>query len=169
VAAEDEFLKHINEYFARFEETPPPPDELEERRTRELHEKEVKVEGVYEHPRGAFVLLRDSQGRRMPIWIGPAEALSITLALEGHGAPRPLTHDLLKRVLDELGATIEGALVDDLYSNTYYAKLSVRRNGQSVDIDCRPSDAIAMALRVKCPIYVAEHVLQEAQIEWHDE
>ncbi|MBI3912387.1 MAG: bifunctional nuclease family protein [Armatimonadetes bacterium] len=167
MAPDDEFLKQFNEYFAHREEAL--PDELEERRARELNEKEVKVEGVYEHPRGAFVLLRDVNGRRMPIWIGQAEALSISLALEGNGPPRPLTHDLLKRVLDETGATIEAALVDDLYSNTYYAKLTLRRNGSSVDIDCRPSDAIAMALRTKSPIYVADHVLEEAQVEWHEE
>ena len=105
----------------------------------------------------------------MPIWIGTAEALSISIALEGAVTPRPLTHDLIKILLDRLSATVEAVLVDDLYNNTYYAKLSVRVNGKLMDIDCRPSDAIAVALRTKVPIYVADAVLEEAQMEWHEE
>ncbi len=164
---EDDILRQINEQFSNFGEIA--PEELEARRKRDLHEKEVKVVGVYEHARGTFVLLRDSRNRAMPIWIGTAEALSISLAVEGQPPPRPLTHDLVKILLDKLGATVDAVLVDDLYSNTYYAKLSLRVNSKVIDIDCRPSDAIAVALRSKVPIYVADWILEEAQMEWHEE
>ena len=169
MSAEDDFLKNIKNEFGDLGHSVNPPDELEERRARALNEKEVRVQGVYEHPRGAFVLLKDGRGRAMPIWIGQAEALSISLALEGQSTPRPLTHDLVKSVVDRLGAQIEYALVDDLYNNTYYAKLHVIQNGKVVDIDCRPSDAIAVALRMKCPVYVADAVLEEAQVDWLEE
>jgi uncharacterized protein len=167
VTPDDEFLRQFNESFGDLGEAP--PEELEARRSRELNEKEVKVVGVYEHPRGAFVLLRDTRGRAMPIWIGQAEALSISIAIEGTPPPRPLTHDLLKSVLERLNATVEAVLVDDLYNNTYYAKLSVRVDSKVIDIDCRPSDAIALAMRVKVPIYVADAVLEEAQVDWQEE
>src|SRR5262249_32063153 len=146
------------------------PDEaVEARRRRELNEKEVKVVGVYEHPKGAFVLLRDGRGRAMPIFIGHPEALSISLAIEGQATPRPLTHDLIRSLLERLGASVEAALVDDLYNNTYYAKITLRTNGTPMDVDCRPSDAIAVALRAKAPIYVADAVLEEAQVEWREQ
>jgi len=167
VAADDEFLKRFNESFHEAGE--PAPEEVERRQARDLNEKEVKVQGVYEHPKGAFVLLRDSRGRAMPIWIGHAEALSISLAIEGHTTPRPLTHDLFRIVLERLGATVDCVLVDDLYNNTYYAKISLRSNGKAMEIDCRPSDAIAVALRTKVPIYVADAVLEEAQVEWREQ
>lgn len=164
---DDEFLKRINEHFGEMGEGV--PEEVESRRSRELNEREVKVVGVYEHPKGAFVLLKDTRGRAMPIWIGHAEALSISLAVEGHSTPRPLTHDLLRSVLDRLGATVDAVLVDDLYNNTYYAKISLRVNGKVCDVDCRPSDAIAVALRARAPIYVADAVLEEAQVEWREQ
>jgi len=167
VPEEDDILRQINEQFSNFGEIA--PEELEARRNRDLHEKEVKVVGVYEHTRGAFVLLRDARNRAMPIWIGQAEALSISIAVEAQPTPRPLTHDLVKILLDKLGATVDAVLVDDLYNNTYYAKLSLRVNGKVLDIDCRPSDAIAVALRARVPIYVADHVLEQGQMEWHEE
>jgi bifunctional DNase/RNase len=167
VPDEDDLLRELQEQFKNAGEIP--PEELETRRGKELHEKEVKVVGVYEHARGAFVLLRDARGRAMPIWIGTAEALSISIALEGATTPRPLTHDLIKLLLDRLGATVDAVLVDDLYNNTYYAKLSLRWDSKVIDIDCRPSDAIAIALRSRVPIYVADAVLEEAQMEWNEE
>jgi bifunctional DNase/RNase len=167
VASEDEFLRQFNEQFGKPGDIP--PEELEARRSRELNEKEVKVVGVYDHPRGPFVLLRDSRGRAMPIWIGSAEALSISIALEGTATQRPLTHELMRQVLERMGGKIEYALVDDLWSNTYYAKLNLQTNGKTMDIDCRPSDAIALAVRARVPIYVADHVLEEAQVEWQEE
>jgi bifunctional DNase/RNase len=147
--------------------------EIENRQPRQLDEKEVQVVGVYEHqeqglPPGfsppAFVLLRDRQGRQVLIWIGRSEAFAISLALEDKTPDRPLTHDLLKSVLDRLGGKVERVLIDDLWQDTYYAKLAVSENGDALDIDARPSDAIAVALRAKAPIYMAEYVLEQAAI-----
>ncbi len=164
---EDDFLKQFNQFFGEMGDAP--SEELEARRSRELNEKEVRVVGVYEHPKGAFVLLRDSRSRAMPIWIGHAEALSISLAIEGHSTPRPLTHDLIRQLLERLNASVDAVLVDDLYNNTYYAKISLRTNGKVMDVDCRPSDAIAVALRARAPIYVADAVLEAAQVEWREQ
>jgi len=174
LASEDEFLKQFNEHF-RFapregdkEETP--PEEIEARRRRELNEKEVRVVGVYEHPQsGAFVLLRDTRGRNLPIWIGQPEAYSISMAIDGAAPARPMSHDLMKLLVERLGARIEYVLVDDLYNNVFYAKLAVAQNGKELEVDCRPSDAIALGLRFKAPIYVADAVLEEGQWELNEE
>ena len=168
---DDEFLKQFNEQFGHRSFQPSegeeaPAEEAEARRARELHEKEVKVHGVYEHPQGGmFVLLRDSRSRNLPIWIGQPEAVSIHVAVEGSTATRPMTHDLLKLLVERLSGGVEYVLVDDLYNNVFYAKIALRQNGKTAEIDCRPSDAIATALRFRAPIYVAEHVLEEGQ--WH--
>jgi uncharacterized protein len=175
VASDDEFLRQFNEQFQKLTgeikgDQDSPPEEVEARRRRELNEKEVRVVGVYEHPQGgAFVLLRDSRGRNLPIWIGQAEALSISLAIEGGSTPRPMTHDLTKLIMDRLEAAIDCVLVDDLYNNVYYAKVTIRQNERQLEIDCRPSDAIAMALRFKAPIYVADAVLEEGHMELTEE
>lgn len=144
-------------------------DEEENRTPRDLDEKEVKVMGVYEHLEqgmepAAFVLLRDSRGRQVLIWIGRYEAYAISLALEGATPDRPMTHDLMKNLVDRLGGRMERIVIDDLWHETYYAKISVGNNGSVVDVDSRPSDAIALALRAKAPIYVAESVLQQAAV-----
>lgn len=147
--------------------------EIENRQPRRLDEKEVQVVGVYEHeeqgaPEGysapAFVLLRDRQARQVLIWVGRFEAYAISVALEGAAFDRPMTHDLLKNVLERLGGTVERILIDDLWQDTYYAKISVSLNGHVIDIDCRPSDAIALALRAKAPIYMAEAVLEQGSV-----
>ena len=134
-----------------------------------LEEKEVKVMGVYEHLEqgmepAAFVLLRDNRGRQVLIWIGRYEAYAISLALEGSTPDRPMTHDLLKNMMDRLGGRMERVVIDDLWHETYYAKISLASNGHFVDVDSRPSDAIALALRARAPIYVAESVLQQAAV-----
>ena len=122
----------------------------------------VNIEGVYEDDRGrSFVILRDSTSRVLPIWIGPCEAFSISLALEGKIIPRPMTHDLMKNMLELLEADIESILVDDLSEGTYYARLTLKANGRSLNIDARPSDAIALALRTSAPVFVAERVMQD--------
>lgn len=147
--------------------------EIENRQPRRLDEKEVQVIGVYEHqeqglPPGlsppAFVLLRDKQGRQVLIFIGRSEAFAISLALEEKTSERPLTHDLMKNLADRLGCKIEQVLIDDLWQDTYYAKIAISVNGNSIEIDSRPSDAIALALRAKAPIYMAEYVLEQAAI-----
>jgi uncharacterized protein len=129
-------------------------------------EKSVTVVGVYEHPQGgAFVLLRDEGERNLPIWIGQAEALSIALALEGGSTPRPMTHDLLKLMVEQLGGAVERAVINDLKENVYYARTTLRQGGESIEIDCRPSDVIAVALRFNAPISVAEHVMAQGHME----
>ncbi len=179
MATDDEFLKQFNEHFQKMttggvEGEELSPEEAEGRRGRELNEREVRIRGVYEHPQsGAFVLLRDSRGRNLPIWIGQPEAISISLAIEGQSPQRPMTHDLLKLVMERLNATVEMVLIDDLYNNVFYAKLVLRRTDKSgeksMEIDCRPSDAIATGIRFRAPIYVADAVLEEGQCELNEE
>jgi bifunctional DNase/RNase len=174
VASEDDKdLRELNEQFRRGMgfggegggEEAVPPEELEARRSRELNEKEVKVVGVYQAPHGgAFVLLRDTRSRNLPIWIDESQAVSISLALgESSGPARPMTHDLMKLLVERLGGAVEYILVDDLYNNVYYAKIALRQGEKTSEIDCRPSDAIAVGVRFKVPIYVADHVLEEGQ------
>jgi bifunctional DNase/RNase len=168
VASDDDILKQAYEHFQRknFDLKPAgeevPPEELEARRGRELNEKEVKVVGVYQHPSGgAFVLLRDTRARNLPIWIGEPEAVSISLAIENSATPRPMTHDLTKLLIERLGGSVEYILVDDLHNNVYYAKIVLQQGGKPAEVDCRPSDAIAIAVRFRAPIYVADDVLEE--------
>ena len=140
--------------------------ENENRAPRSLNEKEVKVMGVYAHQdqgtiASHFVLLRDNRGRRVPIFVGQFEAWAISLALEGDAPDRPFTHDLIRLMLDRLEATIERVVIDDLWNETFYAKIGlVKAGGETIEIDARPSDAIALALRVRAPIYMAETVLE---------
>ena len=135
-----------------------------------LDEKEVKVIGVYEHREegnpqpSAFVLIRDEMERSVLIFIGRFEAMSIWLALEGTSADRPLTHDLLNNVIDRMGGKVERVLIDDLWNSTYYAKVSIASDGKTIDVDARPSDGIAIALRAKAPIFMAEAVLERAAV-----
>ena len=113
----------------------------------------------------AIVLLKDIEGRTvLPIWVGPVEASAIALALQGLKAPRPLTCDLLKSVLDSLEARMAMAMVHDLREETFFAQLVLEKGGQTYEVDARPSDAIALALRTDAPIYVAEAVLERAGV-----
>lgn len=135
-------------------------------------EKEVKVAGVYEQqdqltgqPSAFVVLLRDSLGRSVPIWIGRFEAMAISLALEGASADRPLPYDMFNNVINRMGGTVDRILIDDLWNNTYYAKIAITYDGKSIDADSRPSDAIALGLRAKAPIYMAEAVLERASVK----
>lgn len=171
---EDEFLKQVNEHFKKkgSEEAGDEgaPEEVEARRGRELNEMEARVVGVCQAPHGgAFVLLRDSLGRNLPIWIDEGQAVSIHLALEGNAPARPMTHDLLKLLVERLGGVISHILVDDLYNSVYYAKIELKQGDRTQQIDCRPSDAIAIAVRFKVPIYVADHVLEEGQVQITEE
>ena len=140
--------------------------EVENQQPRSLNEKEVKIMGVYAHQdQGSisnhFVLLRDNRGRRVPIFVGQFEAWAISLALEGDAPDRPFTHDLIRLLLERLDAKIERVVIDDLWNETFYAKIGiVKAGGETMEIDARPSDAIALALRVRAPIYMAETVLE---------
>jgi bifunctional DNase/RNase len=141
--------------------------EPENAAARQLHEKQVNVVGVFEHsdPSGAgtsttFVLLQDNRGRKVPIWIGKYEAVAISVSIEGEQFERPMTHDLMKVVVDRLGAEVDRVIIDDLWNDTFYAKLTLVRDGNQIEIDCRPSDALALAVRTKSPIYIAESVIE---------
>lgn len=113
---------------------------------------------------GAYaILLKEVNGnRRLPIIIGAFEAQAIALEIEGIKPPRPLTHDLLKQITDNLGANIIEVVIDDLRENTFYAKIIFEVSALTNEIDARPSDAIALAVRAQAPIYVAESVMEVA-------
>lgn len=113
---------------------------------------------------GAYAILLREVGasRRLPIIIGAFEAQAIALEIEGIKPPRPLTHDLLKHLIDNLGATIIEIIIDELRENTFYAKIVLEISGLTNEIDARPSDAIALAVRARAPIYVAEAVMEAA-------
>ena len=108
--------------------------------------------------------LEEEAKRYLPIWIGPSEADAIAVKLQGVGVPRPLTHDLLHSVIDALGATIDSIIVSELKSDTFYAKIILNVDGSKMDIDARPSDALALAVRAEVPIYAEEAVLDKAGI-----
>lgn len=113
-----------------------------------------------------IVVLKDvNSDRYLPIWIGPFEADAITIELQEMPPPRPMTHDLLKSVIRELGGRVVHVLVSDLRNDVYYARIVVEVNGKQVEIDSRSSDAIALAVRVKAPIFVADTVMEKAAIE----
>lgn len=127
---------------------------------------EVEILGLSSSPSagGAYaLLLKETYGtRRLPIIIGAFEAQSIALELEGIKPPRPLTHDLLKSMIDNLGATVNEVLIDELKDNTFYAKITVEYSSITNQVDSRPSDAIALAVRTEAPLFVAESVMQAA-------
>ena len=102
--------------------------------------------------------------RYLPIWIGPAEADAIAVKLQSVTVPRPLTHDLLRSVIDALGATITSIIVSDLKNDTFYAKIILNVDGGQIEVDSRPSDALALAVRADAPIYAEEEVLDKAAI-----
>ncbi len=111
------------------------------------------------------VILKEKMADRyLPIWIGPAEADAIAVKLQKVTVPRPLTHDLLSSVIDSLGASINSIIVNDLKNDTFYAKITLDLDGSQLEVDSRPSDALALAVRVEAPIYVDESVLDKAGI-----
>ena len=110
------------------------------------------------------ILKENITERYLPIWIGPAEADAIAVKLQGVAVPRPLTHDLLGSVIDSLGAVIDSIIVNDLKNDTFYAKVILNVDGKQMEIDSRPSDALALAVRADVPIYVDETVLDKAGI-----
>ncbi len=111
-----------------------------------------------------IIILRDGDGGRiLPIWVGVFEANAIALQMENVQTPRPMTHDLLKNVIEDLSAAVERIVVTDLKENTFYAVIHLRTDGKGVVVDARPSDAIALALRAGAPIYVEETVIESAR------
>jgi len=117
------------------------------------------------HTNRFVVILRDDTSSRwLPIVVGNTEAQAIALQLENVAPPRPLTHDLIKNLLESIEAKIARVVVSDLRENTYYALISLKLNGNNTDIDARPSDAIAVALRMHAPIFVEEDVMNRASV-----
>ena len=110
------------------------------------------------------ILKEKSTDMYLPIWIGPAEADSIAVKLQDVSVPRPLTHDLLNLIITTLGCTVSHIVVSDLLDDTFYAKIAIQLNGSNFEVDCRPSDALALAVRVNVPIYVADAVMEKAGV-----
>jgi len=110
------------------------------------------------------VLKEEGLERYLAIWIGPYEADAITIKLQGVEVARPLTHDLLQQAIDKLGATVSHILVNDLHDDTFYARVVMDRNGERIELDSRPSDAICLAVRTQSPIFVAESVMERAGV-----
>jgi bifunctional DNase/RNase len=110
-----------------------------------------------------IIILRESEGERsFPIVIGMFEAISIDRRVKGASWPRPMTHDLVVNLINDLGGDLQDVYINELREHTYFAQLRVRKDGELVPVDCRPSDAIAVAVTAKVPIYVAESVIEEA-------
>jgi hypothetical protein len=110
-----------------------------------------------------IVLLRDADNQRvLPIWVGPVEANAIALQIENVAPPRPMTHDLFRNVLTELGATLQRVVICDLRESTFFAYLELRRGDEVLLIDARPSDAIALSVRTRTPVFVDSRVLDSA-------
>lgn len=128
----------------------------------EVNVDSIRVSLISQHR--VVVLKELDSDRYLPIWIGPFEADAITIALQGVEIPRPLTHDLLKRVVDEMGGKVSHILVNDLREDTFYARIVMDVNGRHSEIDSRPSDAIALAVRAQVPIYVVEDVMERAGV-----
>ena len=130
--------------------------------------KQMTVDSIRVSPMSyqrVVILKENDSDRYLPIWIGPAEADAIAVKLQDLGVPRPLTHDLLREVIDKLGGSIKHILVNDLQNDTFYATITIDINGVQEDIDCRPSDAVALAVRAQVPIYANESVLDKAGIQ----
>lgn len=109
------------------------------------------------------IILKEVEGERsFPIVIGMFEASSIDRRVKGMASPRPLTHDLIVNVVDQMGGDIQDIVINELQEHTYFAKLRIRQEGELVEVDCRPSDAVALAVIARVPIYVSEEVLGEA-------
>lgn len=127
----------------------------------------MSVEGLTLDPatKTPIVVLRDADNKiNLPIWIGLLEATAIATELESIEMARPMTHDLLQTIIGELEATVEAVEVSDLKDNTFYATIHLKVADREMKIDSRPSDALALAIRAKCPIYVAKKVLEQSSI-----
>jgi bifunctional DNase/RNase len=127
---------------------------------------EMTIKGLMVDPitNMPIIILRDKEGQRvLPIWVGVFEANAIALQVENVATPRPMTHDLLKNVIQDLEAVVTKIVVSDLKENTFYAVIYLNRNGETLTIDARPSDAIALALRTHVPIFVEDVVIDNAK------
>ena len=128
---------------------------------------EMTIKGLMVDPitNMPIVILRDKEGQRvLPIWVGIFEANAIASEIEKISAPRPMTHDLARNMMRHLNAELERVVITEIKDDTFYAVLWLKQNDEPVVLDARPSDAIALALRSDCPIYVAEQVMQSAKL-----
>ncbi|NQS90666.1 bifunctional nuclease family protein [Patescibacteria group bacterium] len=128
---------------------------------------EIKVVNVAIDVRSKMpvIILKEKKGEKtLPIWIGLFEAQSIALALENVKPPRPLTHDLAKSLIEKLKGKVDRIVINDLKNNTFYARIMIKQDGENIQVDSRPSDAIALALRLKVPIYINEVVLDKVAL-----
>jgi uncharacterized protein len=126
---------------------------------------EMKVQGLVfdsETNQSIVILKEEATGRTLPIWVGIFEANAINMGMERTWTPRPMTHDLMRNIIEKMNATVRKIMVTELRSNTFYAVILLEVEGQAVEIDSRPSDAIALALRTQAPIFVEERVLESA-------
>jgi len=127
----------------------------------------VRVELPTNQP---IVLLREREGERyLPIWIGAMEATAIAFALQGIVTARPMTHDLMKNLLEEIGVGVDRIVITELRDGTFYADIHLQQNGSSYEVSSRPSDAIALAVRLNVPVFAQEEVLTEASIVIRDD
>lgn len=126
--------------------------------------------GLDSSSRSYVVILQEKGGSRLlPIWIGQPEAESIVMEMNGVKAPRPLTHDLCKRLIEGLGGALRRIQITRVENNTYYAELHIQRGDQLYEIDARPSDSIAIALRLEAPIFAQDDLLHDITLEERDE
>ena len=133
----------------------------------EMHIYGVSFDLVGKQP---IVLLKTAEGNKfLPIWIGHPEAAAILMKLQSQAPPRPMTHDLLSDMLEQLGAQIVRITVTELRENTFYAQITLQQDGGEIEIDSRPSDAIALAIRAEAPIFAADRVIEESAIEFEGE
>jgi uncharacterized protein len=117
-----------------------------------------------------IVLLKTADGNKfLPIWIGHPEAAAILMKLQSQAPPRPMTHDLLSDMLEQLEAQVVRITVTELRENTFYAQITVQQDGREIEVDSRPSDAIALAIRAEAPIFAADRVIEESAIEFEGE
>ncbi len=117
-----------------------------------------------------IVLLKTADGNKfLPIWIGHPEAAAILMKLQSQAPPRPMTHDLLSDMLEQLEAQVVRITVTELRENTFYAQITVQQEGREIEVDSRPSDAIALAIRAEAPIFAADRVIEESAIEFEGE
>lgn len=127
----------------------------------------VRVSLMSQH---RIVVLREENGERyLPIWIGPFEADAITIQLQGIEVARPMTHDLLKQMIETLDGEVMHVVINDLQNDTFYAKIVLKVDGETIEVDSRPSDAVALAVRVEAPIYVDDDVMERAGMEPDEE
>jgi len=119
--------------------------------------------GIDSSNNSPVILLKEKNGERvLPIWIGPSEASAIAMEISGVKFKRPLTHDLFKQCLIDLGVTLESVFISELKDNTYYARIYLKHGQKQIELDARPSDSVALAIRMKAPIHTTDELLESA-------